>query len=130
VKSKSNKAFSLLEVLITSAILTSAIVFVFRSFSACIWGLSSSRNVNYACLLAEGKLWEMEQRQSASVNAIPKDSGIEEVSGKTFQWDYETAGLTQSNLVEADLTISWEERPRKESASLKFTTYLISKLNP
>ncbi|MFA4843036.1 MAG: prepilin-type N-terminal cleavage/methylation domain-containing protein, partial [Candidatus Omnitrophota bacterium] len=55
-----NKGLTLLEVLITVAILAGAIVFVFRGFLTALSATKFSQNVTLACLLAEDKIWKAE----------------------------------------------------------------------
>jgi len=127
VISKSNKAFSLLEVLITVAILSTAVIFVFRSFTASLSSAKFSQNITLACYLAEAKLWEIEQNQRQSPSPLDPDNGTEKMQGRDFNWSYETIKLEGLNLIKLRFNISWQEKIREKEYSMEFLTYLIPK---
>lgn len=122
---KSNKAFTLLEVLITVAILSTAIVFVFRSFTASLSSVKFSQNITLACYLAKSKLWEIEQYYKNNLE-LPA-SGEETVQNKKFNWSYEITVSETSNLEQLKLTISWQENIREAPYTIEFLTYLLPK---
>ncbi len=124
---KSNRAFTLLEVLITVAILTTGIVFLFRSFAASLSAARFSQHISLACYLAEGKIWELEQKQLFSVRPIGSASGEEESAEKIFSWNYNTSELEGVGLAKLKFVVSWEERLRKEKYNIEFFTYLQPK---
>lgn len=115
--SKSNKAFSLLEVLITVAILSTAIVFVFRAFTTVLSSVRFSQNITLACLLAEDKLWEIEEKQKQSQDPIGSESGTEKIQNQDFLWSYTTSKLADYDLIELNLTVN----------NINFVTYLLPK---
>jgi len=122
----SNRAsFTLLEVLITVAILATAIIFVFRSFTASLTSAQFSQDITSACYLAEDKLWEIGQTQ---VNA-PKssDQGSQRIQNKDFNWYYEIQNTDNAELKELKLTVSWKEKVREKEYTMDFLTYLAPK---
>ena len=124
--SKSSKAFTLLEVLIALAILSTAIVFIFRSFTFSLSTTKFSQNITLACFLAEDKIWELEQGQMAQVEPIESQQGSEKIQGKDFRWAYQTKKLGNSDLVYLEFIVYWQENLREKEYSLEFDTYLTS----
>lgn len=117
MKSKSNRAFTLIEVLITVGILSSAVIFIFRSFLTALNSVKFSQNVTRACYLAEGKIWEM--RQYYVGGSLPQPGSID-----NFKWDYKISDTTEADLKELKLDVSWKENKREGGYSLQFVTYL------
>ena len=127
MKYKFNKAVSLIEVLVTVMILSTAIIFVFRSFAA---SLASSRLVSHitqACFVAENQLTEIEERQKLTDSPLSATQGREQLEGKAFNWNYETNKLGNSNLLELKLVISWQEKTKEKPYSIPLVTYLRAK---
>lgn len=129
MKYKSNKAFTLLEVLITVAILSTAIVFVFRSFTTSLSSTKFSQNITLACYLAEGKLWEIEEKQKQKTEPlIESNQDSVEMQGRTFNWQYETTLKEPDlNIIKVNLVLSWQENTRKELYTMEFLSYLLPK---
>lgn len=118
---KSNKAFSLLEVIITVAILSTAIVFVFRAFTTVLSSVKFSQNITLACFLAEDKLWRIENNFALTDEAQP------EKPEEKFRFDFTKENIPElSILKELTLAVSWEEK-RANPYSLQFATYILSK---
>ena len=125
MKLKLNKAFSLFEVMVTVAILSTALVFVFRSFATVLNAVKLSRNLTLACWLAEEKIWE------ASVKAKGEASTFDLNSRETIQ------GVEFSSVVSMELgeinsvplkvlkcDISWPPGGKKKDSFVLFT-YLV-----
>jgi type II secretion system protein I len=124
--SGSNKAFTLLEVLIALAILSTAIVFIFRSFTSSISCVKFSQNITLACFFAENKIWELEQEQKAKADPISAGrQGNQIIQGKDFKWAYQAKRLGSSNLVYLEFIVYWQENLREKEYSLEFDTYLL-----
>ena len=124
--SRSNKAFSLLEVIITVAILSVAIMFIFRSFASAIASTKFSQNISLACFLAESHLWEIEQRHKDNL-ALPSPQGTEKIEERGFNWDYTILDTDIPELKKLKFTVSWKERLREKEYSVDFFTYLAPK---
>lgn len=118
-----NKAFSLIEVLITVAILSTAIIFVFRSFTASLNTARFSQDITLASFLAEDKLWNIEKKFIA--NAALPFSGSEIMQNRTFNWDYKITETQIANLSQFKFTVSWKENVREKQYPIEFFTYLI-----
>ena len=125
--SRSNKAFTLLEVLIALAILSTAIVFIFRSFTSSLSSAKFSQNITLASFFAEGKIWELEQEQKTKLEPIADRDGSEKMQGKDFKWSAKAKKVGSSGLVYLDFIISWQENFREKEYFIEFDTYLLSK---
>lgn len=124
--SRYNKAFSLLEVIITVAILSVAIMYVFRSFAAAIAGTKFSQNVSLAVFLAEGQLWEIEQRYKDGL-VLPAHPQVEKIQERDFNWDYAILDTDIPELKKLKFTVSWKEKAREKEYSIDFFSYLAPK---
>jgi len=127
VKSKFNKAFTLVEVIITVGILSTAIVFVLRSFMAALSATQLSQNITLASFLAEDKLWEIEQKQKHSASPLGAEQGIEKIEERDFNWKYATTKLEESDLIELKFAVSFPEKRKENKYALEFLTYLMPK---
>lgn len=114
---KSDKAFTLVEALIAVAILSTAIIFVFKSFTTLLSSVRFSQNLNMACFLAEEKMWEAE-------SGLEPGQGVEKIQGKDFKWRYVLGKMDDSDLIEMDCSIFWQENGREKEYSLEFLTVI------
>jgi type II secretion system protein I len=117
--------FTLFEVLIALAILSTAIVFIFRSFTSSLASAKFSQNITLACFLAENKIWELEEEQITKAEPIDVRQGSEKIQGKEFQWEYRVNKLGSSNLIYLEFVVYWQEQFRENKYSLEFSTYLL-----
>lgn len=119
---RSDKAFSLLEVVVTVAIVSLALVFVLRGFSVILSSARLSQDITLACLLAEEKIWEVENGLATS------GSRSQEIQARQFGWEYRQYPETSApaaDLVRLDLSVTWDASvARKEK--LDISTYLLS----
>lgn len=130
MSSKSSSAFSLLEVIITVAILSTAIVFIFQAFTTVLSSSKFSQNITNACLLAEDKLLDIEQRQKETIGVLVHDPlSTEKIGVQYFDWEFvtETIKLDNSDLIKLTFTVYWQENIRKDKYSMEFLTYLLPK---
>jgi type II secretory pathway pseudopilin PulG len=106
------------EVIVAVAILSTAIVFVFRSFTTSIAANALSQNITRACLALEAALWEIEQKypQLESAGICPD---------KQFDCDYKITDIA-AGLKKIDFKIAWQE-DRTKKYSLDFATYFLPK---
>lgn len=109
---KSNKGFSLLEVIVAIAILSTAIVVVMRAFTSVISAVKVSQNITFACFFAEDKLWKLE-------NAFALEESNEQDS--KFSYAYELTDTDVPELKALKLKVSWDEK-RSNPYSLDFYT--------
>lgn len=127
MKFRLNRAFSLLEVLITVAVLSTAIIFVLRSFTAALSAARFSQNIGLACYLAENKLWEIEQKQKLYYEPLIPEQGSQILQERRFNWAYTLSKLTDADLILLKVKVSWQEKAREKEYSLSFSTYLLPK---
>lgn len=122
MKSRCNKAFSLIEALIATAILSTAVIFLFRSFATVLSAMRLSQNITLAGYLAEGKLWEIEEMYKYGEN-LPTP-GTDTLQNTDFKWSYEISDADIQDLKKLNLTLSWRESLRLGEYSMNFLTYL------
>lgn len=113
-----NKAFSLLELIISVAILSIGIVVILQAFafSARLGGLSC--DIISAVFLAEDKIQELEFKEKQN---LIREETARDKNGK-FAWQYEINLDPDLNLYRLNLDIHWQKLNRKEG--LKLNTYL------
>lgn len=115
-----NKALSLLEVMVATAILISGVAVVAKSFSHCAHAAAICSDTLRAVLLAENKMQELELKEKAGIIAFePKQ--IRDSQGK-FDLECDIAGSAESKLYTLDMRLSWERLNERRSFAL--TTYL------
>lgn len=113
------KAFSLLEVIITVAILSTGIVVILQALCFCARVTGLSCDITNAVFLAEDKLQELEFKESNNKLA----EGQQESDKKDkFAWNYTIGSEPDSKLYKLDLDITWQRLNRQERLSLN--TYL------
>ncbi len=118
---KSKKGFTLVEIMITTAILAAGMVLIFQAFLAAL--NSSTYIVNHldASLEMTNKIWEMQDllRQSGSIRSLSGE--IKNDNPVTFQWRIGSNTLNNALGFYADtITLSWEERNRQVTVSRGF----------
>jgi prepilin-type N-terminal cleavage/methylation domain-containing protein len=115
-----NKGLSLIEVLITVAILSSAIAVVLRAFASLLATTQYSQNITRATLLAEDKLWRLE-------NGLPfedKERGEEKFTPAYTQTPDILPDFKDLELLK--VSVSWEEKGASPY-TIDFYTYLQKK---
>ena len=122
VMNKRAAGFTLIEVLITVAILLTAIVFLFRSFATSLTTAQFSQNTTLACYLAEEKLFDIQN--SYAYKKMLMDEGTQALQNINFRWKYEISDTDNEGLKKLDLLIIWKEKNRAREYSMDFTTLL------
>lgn len=118
--SRSNKAFSLLELIISIAILSTGIVIILQalSFSARVTGLSC--DIVNAVLLAEDKLQDFEFKEKH--NLLTKEPNAAAGEADKFKWQYTLSPVSGLALSKLDLRFRWQRAKKEENLDL--STYL------
>ena len=118
-----NKAFSLIEVLISVAILSGAIVFIFRAFNTSLFAGRLSQDISVGCFLVEEKLWEIEQKKKNKTPFL--NSAVEEydTGEKKINISYISADTDIPALKQLNIKVEWPERGAKPYA-MDFVTLL------
>jgi len=121
---KKQKTISLIEVLITLAILTGGIVFVFRGFMTSLSAANLSQNIMLSCFLAEDRLWQIEEMKKQKTT--PEISGLEilNMQNKEFSVKYEISQTSIAGLDKLNISVSWP-KDKRSSHSVDFSTYLV-----
>jgi len=115
-----NNAFSLLELIITVAILSIGIVVVLEAFSYSARMTGLSCDIINAVFLAEDKMQELEfKKEKQNLTSIEPAGGIE---NNKFRWSYTLNLDPDLNLSKLNFNITWARANREESLSLN--TYL------
>jgi type II secretory pathway pseudopilin PulG len=112
-----------LEVLLAVAILSSAIVFIFRSFTSSLASVRFSQNITHACLVAERILWETHDRYKGG-GPVQLEQGRCTIEEKNFDWVSEVTLPTPENLQQLKLRIWWPEKAREKPYQVEFETWL------
>lgn len=114
------RAFSLVELLISVAVLSSGIVVVLQAllYAGRVAGLSS--DMVEAAFLAEDKLQELEFKEKQGI--LANEPAVAEGKKDKFNWEYRLNLDPQATLYQLELDISWMRPERQES--LKVATYL------
>ncbi|MDD4938540.1 MAG: hypothetical protein PHE18_02270 [Candidatus Omnitrophica bacterium] len=125
MKSRCNKAFSLLEALIATAVVSATVILIFRSFAAALSSARLSLNMSMANYLAADKLWEIEEACAVKGGILPGPTSAK-IAGTDFDCGYEIADIDGSfaDLKRLKLVISWRESMRLGDYSVDFLTYL------
>lgn len=117
----------MIEVLISVAILSSAIIFIFRAFTAALSAAKTSQNIAIAVNLAENKYCaEIELKQKLGLEIPASGFGTETIQSRDFAWKYdlvESADPGSQGLKELKFNVAWTENIRQEPYSLELQTY-------
>lgn len=119
--SPNKDAFSLLELIVTIAVLSIGVIAVLQalSFSIRVTGLSS--DIVKAVFLTQDKIQELEFKEKLGL--IGKEQPLEPPgSDERFQWNYNLSPDADLNLYKLKFDISWQRANRNEEIEL--STYL------
>lgn len=115
-----NKAFSLLEVIVSISILSIGIVSLLQAFSAALRSTGLSSDIINAVFLAEDKLEELEFKEiQKTINQEPDTASAN--SGK-FTCQTRLDFLSDLNLYVLDMAVKWQRSGKEEKITLN--TYL------
>jgi prepilin-type N-terminal cleavage/methylation domain-containing protein len=117
---RSKRAFSLLELLISIAILSTGIVIILQGFSFSTRSAALSCDIVQAVFLAKDKLQELEFKENNSLIASQNPDSRSTV-GK-FQTRVQKELNTDLNLYSSSVDIAWIKSKREEE--ITFQTYL------
>ncbi|MFH0838760.1 MAG: prepilin-type N-terminal cleavage/methylation domain-containing protein [Candidatus Omnitrophota bacterium] len=121
------KAFTLVEVLATTAILSLGIVMIYEAFFATLNAFEyCSHYLKIACWMDE-KLWQAQNslRHSGDLAGV-ETAGKLTIAHKDFNWNLSFGSVDQEQgLYKLDLDISWQEGLRK--ARISRSSYVLHK---
>ncbi len=115
-----NKAFSLIELLIAAAILSTGLITIFKAFSFSAKSVGISADLTNAVFLAEEKIQELEftrKINSTSLGQLDNNGKV----GK-FDWNYTASFLPDLNLYALNFDVFW--RKANEARDVRIDTYL------
>jgi len=124
------RAFTLIEVLISVAILGFGLVIVIQSYMTSANALNISQNYVQAMQLAKDKLNEIELISYEKNGLLPQaesGSGTEKIGARDFNWVTEVREVLEpeylsEKLVEVCVKLNWKEAGKAKDVSL--STYL------
>ena len=109
--SDSKKAFTLLEVVVALAILSSAMIAIFSTLRMCAGASQHGRMLTQAVLLAESRLTEFSLEENP---AYKTQSGV----AGSFGWQIEVVPTEIENLAAVKTSITWSEQKRPQQYEL------------
>lgn len=121
MKLRHHKAFSLLEVMLTAAIMSVVVIFVFRSFASSLHSVRFGQNMMLATFLVQEKLSLIERR------ALADFSGLDTMENIQFKWSYDLVETDINGLYRVDFSVSWKEKTRQEDYAMNMMTYMYFK---
>jgi prepilin-type N-terminal cleavage/methylation domain-containing protein len=119
-----NKGFTLLEVMVTTAVLSLGIVFIYQSFFISADAFDYCRNYFKVASWADEKLWEVRDElrlRGPSANFSP--SGAFTSGSRVFEWNIDSPLIDPPPLYKINLVLSWKEG--KRTAKLLRNTYAL-----
>ncbi len=124
------RAFTLIELLISVAILGFGLVIVIQSYITSASALNISQNYVKAMRLARDKLTELELASYENNGLLPgaeSNSGAEKIGSRDFNWATEVREISDSDyltekLVEVCVKLNWKEAGKSKDVLL--STYL------
>ncbi|MDD2751646.1 MAG: type II secretion system minor pseudopilin GspI [Candidatus Omnitrophica bacterium] len=122
MESRSNKGFTLIEVLVTIAIVSTAITFIFRSFATLLSSQKMSQNMILACFLAEEKIFIISEEQKKSSSALGYREGAEQLQGNQFDWNASLLDSADPGLVQLEFNVFLPGKNDGEKTTLNFLT--------
>jgi prepilin-type N-terminal cleavage/methylation domain-containing protein len=122
---KRKKGFTLIEVLVTTAVLAFGIVSIFQALFIVMSGFGYISNYLNVVHLADEKLWQVQDALVRMGPAVPfEPQGVFDQAGKKYDWALSVKLMDPaSSLYRIDLSTRWKEG-RRES-SLERSCYAI-----
>lgn len=133
------KGFTLLEVLVATAILGTAVAALFGLLSGALGNLSRLQAPEQALLLGPSKLNELLaagfETDDGVIAETPLDEKIQGRWDDRFRWESRSTRFRSSPepvpgetiLVRVELDVFWESGPQNEEKKLSFETYQLRK---
>ncbi|MDD5560718.1 MAG: prepilin-type N-terminal cleavage/methylation domain-containing protein [Candidatus Omnitrophica bacterium] len=120
-----NRGFTLIEIMISIAILSLGLILVLQGLTQCVGILRIAEDNLGASLLADDKIAEMEIAVKQDKDAFLKDASGESQSGNIeFKWQVRlTPDMEYEDLYAVLATVRWNEG--KRSGASIFNTYLM-----
>ena len=123
---RTKRGFTLIEIMLTVAILSFGLVIILQSFATALDGLKRTRGVSVASSLLEEKMEELTEKAKEEEGMVEGPlSGEFDQEYKGYKWNVSVNPGADADLNELELTVSWTdgETPR----SLSAVTYVDAK---
>ena len=105
--------FTLIEVLVTTAVLSLGIVLIYRAFFTLLDSFGYYSNYLRVIAFADEKLWQAQDTLSCfGSDAGAGSSGRLNIQNKDFNWRLSVSPVEAESLYRIDLTVNWQEGPR------------------
>ena len=103
----------MVEVLVTTAVLSLGIVFIYRGFFTLLDSFGYYRNYLRVAAFADEKLWQSQDALSCfGPGAGAGSSGRLNIQSKDFNWRLSVSPVEAESLYRIDLAVNWQEGPR------------------
>ena len=113
LKIGNNCAFTLVEVMVASAVLSLGIVMVYEAFFISLDSFSYCNNFLNVASLADEKIWQAQDNLSRLGNLAQIESGGKFINrNKDFEWNLSYAPVDEASGLHTyriDLSLSWQE---------------------
>lgn len=115
-----NNAFSLVELLIATAILSMGLITIFKAFSFSAKSAGISADLTKAVFLAEDKIQRLEFERKMNLTALEQL----ENNGKVdkFDWKYTVSPMPDLNLFVLEFEVAWKKA--NEGREVRIDAYL------
>ncbi|MDD4900320.1 MAG: prepilin-type N-terminal cleavage/methylation domain-containing protein [Candidatus Omnitrophica bacterium] len=120
MESRSNKGFTLIEVLITIAIVSTAIIFIFRSFVTLLASQRLAQDMITATFLAEEKIFEISAIQKNSASVTRFQEGAATLQQSQFDWNCSLSDSADQGLLLLDFKVFLPSKNSREKSMLNF----------
>ena len=122
------KGFTLVEVLVTTAVLSLGIVLIYRAFFTLLDSFGYYSNYLRVAAFADEKLWQAQDALSCfGPDAGAGSSGRLNIQNKDFNWRLSVGPITAESLYRIDLAVSWRQGPRTRELSRNTYALYIKK---
>lgn len=116
--SSKKAAFTLVEVIVSIAILSTSLLAVFGVFRMCSFASVASQRLTKSTLLAEKLLTETRLEENISFQTRNGKDGF-------YDWQVKTSPTEVENLAVIEVTVQWTQQMREKDYSLKSLLYIL-----
>lgn len=122
-----SEGFTLLEVMIATAILSTAIVVIFGALKTIIFSTKFSQDLSFACFLLEERLSDIEIKYKINSATAVSDTATDKETrnAKEFTWSYKITPVDADGrqIKKVELLVKWPESNKRQPTQ-SIVTYL------